>query len=38
MAFVPEMEETGEQVDDDLTPELEAARGESRDASSVPVE
>jgi hypothetical protein len=36
-AFVPEMEETGEKVDDDPTPELEAARGESRDAS-VPVE
>jgi hypothetical protein len=32
MAFMPEMEETGEKVDGDPTPELEAARGEARDA------
>ena len=32
MAFVPEMEQTGEGVDDHPTPELEAARGEARDA------
>ena len=32
MALVPEMEETGEEVDDDPTPELEAASGEARDA------
>jgi hypothetical protein len=31
MAFVPEMEQTGEGVDDP-TPELEAAPGEARDA------
>jgi hypothetical protein len=37
MALVPEMEETGEEVDDDPTPELEAARGEARDARA-PVE
>jgi hypothetical protein len=37
MAFVPETEETGEEVDDHPTLELEASRGEARDAS-VPVE
>lgn len=37
MALVPEMEQTGEEVDDDPTPELEAARGEARDARA-PVE
>jgi hypothetical protein len=35
-ALVPEMEETAEEVDDDPTPELEATRGEARDALARP--